>query len=233
MARSVRRLECPPRRFRSGARPPEGATAIPKAAGTSARYRTAVPRIEAVAELLNGEAQGRRPRHRSPGRRALGAAELRGDRSRRLHHLRAIGAPHAGDFLDHLGQQLLSGLLVGLIVGFTGVGGGSLMAPIMILFLGVAPVTAVGTDLWFAAITKAVGGDGPPSPRQRRPSCREMVVHREHPRCVGHCSWSQPLSMEDKSKGGLVTDLLGAVLLLTATPRFSGPEFVRLEDTFV
>ena len=32
------------------------------------------------------------------------------------------------------------------------------MAPIMILFLGVVPVTAVGTDLWFAAITKAVGG---------------------------------------------------------------------------
>jgi uncharacterized membrane protein YfcA len=52
----------------------------------------------------------------------------------------------------------LSGLLVGLLVGFTGVGGGSLMAPIMILFLGIAPVTAVGTDLWFAAITKLVGG---------------------------------------------------------------------------
>src|SRR4051794_30519298 len=52
----------------------------------------------------------------------------------------------------------IAGLLVGLLVGFTGVGGGSLMAPIMILILGVAPVTAVGTDLWFAGITKSIGG---------------------------------------------------------------------------
>lgn len=52
----------------------------------------------------------------------------------------------------------LSGLLVGTLVGLTGVGGGSLMAPILILLLGVSPTTAVGTDLWFAAITKTVGG---------------------------------------------------------------------------
>lgn len=52
----------------------------------------------------------------------------------------------------------VSGLLVGALVGLTGVGGGSLMAPILILLVGVAPTTAVGTDLWFAAITKAVGG---------------------------------------------------------------------------
>lgn len=52
----------------------------------------------------------------------------------------------------------LSGLLVGVLVGMTGVGGGSLMAPILILLLGVSPATAVGTDLWFAAITKSVGG---------------------------------------------------------------------------
>ena len=52
----------------------------------------------------------------------------------------------------------LAGLLVGLLVGVTGVGGGSLMAPILILLVGVVPATAVGTDLWFAAITKTVGG---------------------------------------------------------------------------
>src|SRR5690606_37442743 len=52
----------------------------------------------------------------------------------------------------------LSGLLVGTLVGMTGVGGGSLMAPILILLLGVSPATAVGTDLWFAATTKIVGG---------------------------------------------------------------------------
>lgn len=52
----------------------------------------------------------------------------------------------------------LSGFLVGLLVGVTGVGGGSLMAPILILIFGIAPTTAVGTDLWFACATKTVGG---------------------------------------------------------------------------
>ncbi len=111
--------------------------------------------------------------------------------------------------------QLLSGLLVGLIVGFTGVGGGSLMAPIMILFLGVAPVTAVGTDLWFAAITKAVGG----TVHHRRGNADLRVVKWL---CIG----SIPSALVTvfglshfhggQIKGGLVTELLGAVLLLTA-----------------
>ncbi len=50
-----------------------------------------------------------------------------------------------------------AGFGVGSLVGLTGVGGGSLMAPIMILLFGVAPSTAVGTDLWFAATTKIFG----------------------------------------------------------------------------
>jgi uncharacterized membrane protein YfcA len=51
----------------------------------------------------------------------------------------------------------LSGFAVGAIVGFTGVGGGSLMTPLLVLVFGVAPVTAVGTDLLFAALTKTGG----------------------------------------------------------------------------
>ncbi|SYX89638.1 UPF0721 transmembrane protein [Pseudomonas reidholzensis] len=50
----------------------------------------------------------------------------------------------------------LAGLIVGFIVGMTGVGGGSLMTPILLWF-GVNPATAVGTDLLYAAITKASG----------------------------------------------------------------------------
>ena len=53
-------------------------------------------------------------------------------------------------------KQIISGALVGFLVGLTGVGGGSLMTPILILLLGVPPLAAVGTDLWFAAITKSV-----------------------------------------------------------------------------
>ncbi|KTD33993.1 sulfite exporter TauE/SafE family protein [Legionella israelensis] len=48
----------------------------------------------------------------------------------------------------------LAGAFTGFIVGLTGVGGGALMTPILLLFFGVAPVTAVATDLWFATITK-------------------------------------------------------------------------------
>ena len=52
---------------------------------------------------------------------------------------------------------VLAGFAVGLIVGLTGVGGGSLMTPILIFFFGIKPYLAVGTDLLFAAVTKAGG----------------------------------------------------------------------------
>ena len=53
---------------------------------------------------------------------------------------------------------VLFGLGVGLLVGTTGVGGGSVMTPVLILAFGVKPVLAVGTDLAYGAITKTVGG---------------------------------------------------------------------------
>ena len=52
---------------------------------------------------------------------------------------------------------VLAGFFVGTAVGLTGVGGGSLMTPILIFFMGVKPHLAVGTDLLFAAITKTSG----------------------------------------------------------------------------
>jgi uncharacterized protein len=51
----------------------------------------------------------------------------------------------------------IAGALTGFVVGLTGVGGGALMTPILLLFFGVSPTTAIATDLWFAAITKMVG----------------------------------------------------------------------------
>jgi len=49
---------------------------------------------------------------------------------------------------------IVAGALTGLVVGMCGVGGGALMTPLLLLVFGVAPLSAVGTDLWFAAITK-------------------------------------------------------------------------------
>ena len=51
----------------------------------------------------------------------------------------------------------VSGFVVGFIVGMTGVGGGSLMTPLLVLVFGVNPATAVGTDLLYASLTKSAG----------------------------------------------------------------------------
>jgi uncharacterized protein len=50
------------------------------------------------------------------------------------------------------------GLGVGILIGLTGIGGGSLMTPLLVLFAGVHPVVAIGTDLAYGAITKTLGG---------------------------------------------------------------------------
>src|SRR5947209_339848 len=53
---------------------------------------------------------------------------------------------------------IVFGLCVGVLVGLTGMGGGSLMTPLLIIVFGINPITAVGTDLSYAAVTKTVGG---------------------------------------------------------------------------
>jgi len=112
-------------------------------------------------------------------------------------------------------SHTLSGFLVGLIVGFTGVGGGSLMAPIMILLLGVAPATAVGTDLWFASITKFVGG----TVHHRRGNADLRIVKWL---CIGSIPFAVltlfvlSLFHAEQVKQGLVAEALGGVLVLTA-----------------
>ena len=52
---------------------------------------------------------------------------------------------------------IVAAFLVGTIVGLTGMGGGALMTPLLILLFGVHPATAVGTDLLYASATKSVG----------------------------------------------------------------------------
>ncbi len=53
---------------------------------------------------------------------------------------------------------IIFGLGIGLLVGMTGMGGASLMTPLLILVFGISPVTAIGTDIFYAAVTKTVGG---------------------------------------------------------------------------
>jgi len=110
----------------------------------------------------------------------------------------------------------VSGLLVGTLVGLTGVGGGSLMTPILVLLFGINPATAVGTDLLYAAITKSGG----------------MLVHGFNHnvdwRIVGRlAAGSVPTTVlsllflshmihNGAHPNGLITTVLGVALILTA-----------------
>jgi hypothetical protein len=113
------------------------------------------------------------------------------------------------------GIAIASGLGVGLIVGVTGVGGGSLMTPLLLSVFKLNPAVAIGTDLWFAALTKMSGS----------------VAHARH----GHVNWrivrlllagSVPASLATvalmhlsgvtKGWAQALTFSLGIALLLTA-----------------
>ena len=72
-----------------------------------------------------------------------------------MRDLNGLGGPRLSLPIEVL--YALSGLVVGFIVGLTGVGGGSLMTPLLILLFGIHPATAVGTDLLYAASTKTAG----------------------------------------------------------------------------
>lgn len=114
----------------------------------------------------------------------------------------------------------VSGLLVGLLVGLTGVGGGSLMAPIMILLLGVAPTTAVGTDLWFAAITKIVGGTIHQSLGEPDWQVVRRLALGSLPASILTSIILAQMSMSEV-KQGLVMNALGVLLIVTAIATFS------------
>jgi len=114
----------------------------------------------------------------------------------------------------------LSGLLVGLLVGLTGVGGGSLMAPIMILLLNVSPTTAVGTDLWFAAITKIVGGAVHQSLGEPDWQVVRRLAWGSLPASIVTSLILSQMSM-GQMKHGLIINTLGVLLIATALATFS------------
>lgn len=110
---------------------------------------------------------------------------------------------------------ILPGALVGFLVGLTGVGGGSLMAPILILLLGFQPAVAIGTDLWFAAITKTAGGyvhRHVGSPNWRLVG---LLALGSLPAAIFTLVWLGA-SQDGRLDASLLMQLLGAALLLTA-----------------
>jgi uncharacterized protein len=125
---------------------------------------------------------------------------------------------------------VLSGLLVGALVGFTGVGGGSLMTPILILVFGIHPASAVGTDLLYAAATKTAGSavhgfnktiDWRIVLRLASGSVPMTVL------TIGLLYW---LGIDSKATQVLITKVLGIALLLTALSLFMRKPLMRLYD---
>lgn len=114
----------------------------------------------------------------------------------------------------------LAGLLVGVLVGLTGVGGGSLMAPILILLIGVSPTTAVGTDLWFAAITKAVGSAVHHSLGEPDWQVVRRLAWGSIPASIITAFLLSQISVAPL-KNGLIMNALGVLLIATAIATFS------------
>lgn len=111
---------------------------------------------------------------------------------------------------------ILAGFFVGTIVGLTGVGGGSLMTPLLIFFFGVKPYMAVGTDLLFAALTKLAGTVS--FARQRIVPWRVvgLLSMGSIPAALGTIAvlrWVGPANQQVQS---VMTTTLGGALLLTA-----------------
>ncbi|HXE48262.1 MAG TPA: sulfite exporter TauE/SafE family protein [Ramlibacter sp.] len=110
---------------------------------------------------------------------------------------------------------ITAGAATGMLVGLTGVGGGAVMTPLLLLVFGVAPVSAIGTDLWFAAITKLVAtrvhhGNG---------LIDWQVVRRlwagSLPASVLTLAWMATAPI-DASTAGFLKAMIAAALLLTS-----------------
>ena len=121
----------------------------------------------------------------------------------------------------------LAGFLVGALVGVTGVGGGSLMTPILVLLFNFHPVTAVGTDLLYASVTKTVGT----AVHGKRQTVDWHIVGGlalgSVPASVATLFVMSRLDTLGSGDPFVLDVLLGSVLLLTAFAIFFRPWIVR------
>ena len=117
---------------------------------------------------------------------------------------------------------VISGFVVGMLVGMTGVGGGSLMTPLLILLFGVHPTTAVGTDLLFAASTKTVGTLVHGASRTVHWTIVARLAIGSVPATIVTLIVLSQFDMHGATAQHAVTLTLGGVLLITAAFLFAG-----------
>ncbi|MBS1189350.1 MAG: hypothetical protein H6R10_1142 [Rhodocyclaceae bacterium] len=116
----------------------------------------------------------------------------------------------------------LSGFAVGAIVGLTGVGGGSLMTPLLVLLFGIHPATAVGTDLLYAAITKAGGTAVHGRKNQVAWGITGRLALGSIPAAALTIWILSRLPKGGETLSHIISSGLGGALLLTATALFFG-----------
>jgi len=117
---------------------------------------------------------------------------------------------------------VLSGFCVGMLVGMTGIGGGSLMTPILILLFGIHPNTAVGTDLLFAASTKAVGTVVHATERTVDWRLVGLLATGSVPATIATLVVLSQIHLGSARAQHAVTLTLGCVLLITAVGLLAG-----------
>jgi uncharacterized membrane protein YfcA len=111
----------------------------------------------------------------------------------------------------------LSGFVVGVLVGLTGVGGGSLMTPILVLLFGISPVTAVGTDLLYAAATKSGGVLVHGFNRTIDWRIVRRLAAGSVPATIATILFLQHIGINGHPRhDGLISNVLGVALVLTA-----------------
>jgi uncharacterized membrane protein YfcA len=122
----------------------------------------------------------------------------------------------------------LSGFVVGMLVGQTGVGGGSLMTPLLILLFNVHPATAVGTDLLFAAATKSVGT----LVHSRNKTVDWRITLRlaagSVPATLLTLVALSHWTLVDRRSATLISAVLGVALILTAVAIILRPRLLKL-----
>src|SRR5215510_11567545 len=122
----------------------------------------------------------------------------------------------------------LSGLLVGLLIGMTGVGGGSLMTPLLILLFGIHPETAVGTDLLYASATKTVGTGVHSLARSVDWAIVARLAIGSVPATALTIYGLTLLGPASHETSALITGVLGGALFLTATALLFRGTIVRV-----
>ncbi len=120
-----------------------------------------------------------------------------------------------------------TGLGVGLMVGMTGVGGGAIMTPLLILLFGIHPVTAVGTDLVQMSVMKGVGSFVHSRHQQVDWRIVGYVLAGSVPGAVVTLLALKEMSIDTHAISRLVSGVLGVVLLLTAVSLAFRPALAR------